>query len=157
MTCSLMHRGSRRGFTLIEIILVVVIIMTLMAVVGPKLTGQGKKQKINITKIQINSLKQSLQNFETQMSRFPTTQEGLQALITKPGSIDKDEWPGQLLEKMPKDGFGSEFKYTFPSEHGMDYDIVSPGPDKKLGTPDDIANYNMDGGSSDKTETAAHL
>ncbi|MEN6625204.1 MAG: type II secretion system major pseudopilin GspG [Candidatus Sumerlaeia bacterium] len=139
---SLIRRGARRGFTLIEIILVVVIIMTLAAVVGPRITGQGKKQRINITKISIEGLRTSLQHFETQMSRFPTTQEGLQILITKPSGMSDDDWPGKILEKMPKDGFGTEFKYVCPSEHGLDYDIISAGPDKRFGTPDDIANYS---------------
>lgn len=138
----LMRRDGRRGFTLMEIILVVVIIMTLMAVVGPKLASQGTRQKENITRIQIQSIKQNLTNFNTQANRYPTTQEGLQALVTKPSSMDDSEWPSQLMEKMPKDGFNHEFKYTCPSEHGMDYDIISSGKDGKFGTNDDITNYD---------------
>lgn len=139
---SLMHGNERRGFTLMEIILVVVIIMTLMAVVGPRIVSQGAKQKENITRIQIQSLKANLTNFYTQANRYPTTQEGLQALVTKPSGMDESEWPGQLIDSVPKDGFKHELKYVCPSEHGMDYDIISAGKDGKFGTSDDIANYD---------------
>ncbi len=133
--------AARRGFTMVEIILVVVIIMTLAAVVGPKLTGQARKNKERITRIQIDSIKGSLQQFEVQTSRFPTTQEGLQALVVRPSGMSEEEWPGQVMEKLPKDGFGRPFDYKQPSEHGLDYDIVSAGADGKMGTEDDIANY----------------
>ncbi|MCE5229447.1 type II secretion system major pseudopilin GspG [bacterium] len=142
MTQNLIRREGRRGFTLIEIILVVVIIMTLMAVVGPRLAGQGRTNKIRITRIQMDSLKGTLQQYETQMSTFPTTAQGLKILLEKPTGADADDWPGKLVDKMPKDGFGTEFKYICPSEHGLDYDLISAGPDKKFGTSDDIANYD---------------
>lgn len=139
---SLMRRNRSRGFTLMEIILVVVIIMTLLAVVGPNIVRQGTRQKENITRIQIRNLKQSLTSFYTQTNRYPSTQEGLQALISKPAGMDETEWPGQLIESMPKDGFSHELKYVCPSEHGMDYDIISAGKDGKFGTGDDITSYD---------------
>ncbi len=137
-----MRRGSRRGFTMVEIILVVVIIMALAMVVAPKLTGQARKQRENITKISMTAIKSALQNFETEMSRFPTTQEGLQALVTRPSGIDEADWPGQKLEELPRDAFGTPFRYACPSDNGMDYDLISAGADRKFGTEDDIANYD---------------
>lgn len=134
--------NRRRGFTLMEIILVVVIIMTLMAIVGPNIIHHADKQKENITRIQIGTIRQTLTNFYTQANRYPTTQEGLQALVTKPSGLSDKEWPGQLMETLPKDAYKHEFKYVFPSEHGMSYDVISAGPDGKFGTPDDIANFD---------------
>lgn len=137
-----LSRSSRRGFTLIEIILVVVIILTLVSVVGPKLAGQAKRAKINTTKIAIGSVKTSLLNFEIFASRFPTTSEGLEALLKKPSDLSDDEWPDNYVEKMPKDAWGRKFQYTCPSQHGLDYDLVSAGPDHNFGNEDDISNYD---------------
>ena len=138
----------RRGFTMVEIILVVVIIMTLVAVVGPRLTGKSRQAKINTTKISMNSVKTVLQEFEVHAGRFPSTSEGLEALISKPSDLDDDEWAGPYTDKLPKDSWKMEFDYTYPSEHGMDFDLVSGGPDKQFSTDDDITNYDDAGDES---------
>ena len=136
-------RARRGGFTLMEIILVVMIIMTLVAVIGPNLVGKAKKARINATRIQMNALKTTLQGFETNCDRFPTTSEGLNALVTRPSSLPESRWgDSKYIEKVPKDRWNQDFKYTCPSEHGMDYDLVSAGPDSQFGTKDDIANYD---------------
>ncbi|MBX7246245.1 MAG: type II secretion system major pseudopilin GspG [Candidatus Sumerlaeaceae bacterium] len=137
-----MLRSARRGFTLIEIILVVVIILTLAAVVGPRLFGKAKSARIMTTKIQIANLKNSLGEFEVHAGRLPTTQEGLEALMKKPSDLTDDQWAGPYVDSMPKDGFNQSFDYKTPSEHEKDYDIISPGPDGKLGTSDDITNFD---------------
>ena len=131
----------RRGFTLVEIILVVVIIMTLVAVVGPRLVGKSKKAKVSATKIQMHAIKAQLQEFEINAGRFPTTSEGLKALISKPSDLNDDEWAGKYADKLPKDSWQEEFDYKYPSENGMDYDLLSSGPDRQFGSDDDIANY----------------
>lgn len=145
-------RKRQGGFTLVEIMLVVVILLTLAAVVVPKLAGKSKTAKIGTTKVSMSGIKTALGNFEVNVTRFPTTEEGLTALITRPNDIPETAWGDQYLENMPKDAWGNDFKYTCPSEHGRDYDLVSPGPDGKLGTPDDITNYadenQKSGGSS---------
>ena len=137
-----MLRNPRRGFTLIEIILVVVIILTLVAVVGPRLAGQAKSAKINTTKIAIGSVKTALLNFEVHAGRFPTTAEGLEALLKKPSGLTDDEWPDKYVDNLPKDAWNRKFQYTCPSEHSMDYDILSAGPDHVFGNDDDISNYD---------------
>ena len=126
---------------MVEIILVVVIIMTLMAVVGPRLVGKSKQARENATKIQMQSLKTALTNFEINAGRFPTTSEGLQALVERPSELDEDQWPDKYVDSLPKDSWKNEFEYTYPSEHGMDFDLVSAGPDGEFGSEDDIANY----------------
>lgn len=138
-------RRSRHGFTLVEIILVVVIILSLAAVVGPKLIGQGRKSKINMTKITMNNIKQGLGMFEMHAGRLPTSEEGLEALIKKPASLSDDQWAGPYVDKAIKDGFNRDFEYRQPSQHGNDYDLVSGGPDTTIGTEDDITNINESG------------
>lgn len=138
-------RAARRGFTLVEIILVVVIIATLAAVIGPRLAGRAKSARIQTTKIQMSAIKGALQEFEIHAGRYPTGSEGLKALVEKPSELDEDQWPDAYLEEVPKDGFGQPFEYKYPSEHGKDYDLISGGPDREIGTEDDITNYDQDG------------
>jgi general secretion pathway protein G len=135
-------RRARAGFTLVEIILVVMIIMTLVAIVGPRVVSRGKTAKVNATKIQMNSIKTALQQFEIHASRFPTSDEGLEALVKKPGDLTDDEWPDKYMDTVPKDSWHTEFQYKYPSEHGGDFDLISAGPNKKFGDEDDIANYS---------------
>ena len=135
-------RSARRGFTLVEIILVVVIILTLAAVVGPRLVGKAKAAKIGTTKIQMANLKASLGEFEVHAGRFPTTAEGLDALLKKPSDLSDDQWTGPYVDSTPKDGFSKPFEYKCPSDHGKDYDITSAGPDGKFGSADDITNFD---------------
>lgn len=131
---------ARRAFTLVEIILVTVIIMILVGVVGPRLTGRSAVARENATKIQMHSIRGALQEFEIHASRFPTQSEGLEALIRKPSSLSDSEWAGPYLEDVtvPKDKFGNEFRYVIPSERGFQYDLISAGIDRQFGTPDDI-------------------
>jgi general secretion pathway protein G len=138
-----MHSLARHGFTLVEIILVTVIILILVGIVGPRLVGKSKIAKINATQIQMHNIKSALQEFEIHASRFPTQQEGLKALIAKPQDLSENEWVGPYLEDRvePKDSFKRPFKYTYPSEHGFDYDLISAGPDGNFGTEDDIALF----------------
>jgi len=135
----LQARG-KKGFTLIEIMLVVVIIGILAAVIGPRLSGKTNTAKIKATKSSIESLKTVLGMFEMHAGRYPTTDEGLQALLEKPGDLNDDEWDGPYLKEWPKDSFGEDFIYRSPGEVNADFDLISKGPDKKEGTDDDITN-----------------
>ncbi len=131
---------ARRGFTLIEIMLVVVIIGILAAVIGPKLSGRTKGAKVAATKSSIEGLKTTLNMFEINAGRYPTTEEGLRALIEKPADLSDGEWEGPYLEDWPKDAYTEDFIYRSPGEINSDYDIVSKGQDKREGTEDDINN-----------------
>lgn len=138
--------AGRRGFTLVEIILVVAIIMTLVGLVGPKLATKARRARINATKIMINgNLKTALGQFEVNVGRFPTTAEGLKALVERPSEIPEATYQDAYMETMPKDGWGKEFRYVCPSEkQHKDFDIISAGPDGKFDTPDDINNDPAD-------------
>lgn len=133
-------RRQRQGFTLIEIMLVVVIIGILAAVIGPRMAGKTKGAKVSATRQSIKALETTLGMFEIQAGRFPTTEEGLNALLEKPGDLSDEEWDGPYVKEFPKDAFGEEFIYRSPGEVNSDYDLVSKGFDKKEGTEDDITN-----------------
>lgn len=137
---SLTARRHNSGFTLIEIMLVVVIIGILAAVIGPKLTGKTKGARVAATKQAIGGVNTALSLFEMHAGRFPTTDEGLEALVTKPGDASDEEWEGPYMKELPKDPFGEPFIYRSPGEINEDYDLISKGPDKKEGTDDDITN-----------------
>lgn len=131
----------RRGFTLVEIILVVAIIMTLVGLVGPRLASKAKRAKINATKIELNNVKTALGSFDVKVGRFPSTAEGLSALVVRPSGIPEATWQDKDMDQMPKDAWGRDFKYACPSEKkDKDYDLISSGPDGQFGNEDDITN-----------------
>ena len=141
--------SRRRGFTLVEIILVVAIIMTLMGLVVPKMADKVKRTKINATKIEMNTIKTEMIQFDANVGRYPTTAEGLAALVERPSEIPESSWQDQYLEAMPKDAWHRDFRYVCPSEKkGKDYDLASPGPDGKFDTTDDITNDIITGTTS---------
>ncbi|MBV8782112.1 MAG: type II secretion system major pseudopilin GspG [Phycisphaerae bacterium] len=125
------------GFTLIELLLVLVILAILAAVVVPKFTGRTQEAKITATKTQISSIKSALELFEHDNGRFPTSDEGLAALVNKPG--DLPNWHS-YMDAVPNDGWGNPFVYRFPGTNGKDYDIISYGPDGHEGGNDDLTN-----------------
>ncbi len=133
------------GFTLIELMLVLVILATLSAIVVPKFTGQSKKAKVTAAKTQISHLALALDAFEIDLGRYPTNVEGLRALIEKPAS-DSDEWRQPYLSgNVPLDPWGNEYVYRCPGDYNQDgYDLISYGPDGKVGGDDDITNWSED-------------
>lgn len=135
---------SRRagGFTLIEITIVMVIIATLAALVGPRLIGALGGSKVKATKIQIEALSNSLDTFHLDTGRYPTVQEGLQVLVQNPQPAAIPNWRGPYLKKnkVPADAWGRPFVYEVPSKHGMAFDLYSLGADGKPGGTDDDAD-----------------
>ena len=131
------YRTASRGFTLIELLLVLVILAVLAAVVVPKFTGRTQESKITATKAQISNVASSLDLFEHDNGRFPTTDEGLRALVERPG--DLPNWHS-YMEQVPADSWGTPLTYRSPGANGKSYDIISFGPDLKEGGNDDISN-----------------
>ena len=137
---------KRRGFTLIEIMVVVVIIGLLSALVGPRLMGQSDEAKRKTTQTQIAQLEQVLGLYNLDNGFYPTTSQGLEALVKEPTMPPEplNYKKGGYMKKVPKDAWGREFVYTAPGEHG-DVDILSYGADGQeggSGANADIANWD---------------
>ncbi|GFE59809.1 type II secretion system protein GspG [Geobacter sp. AOG2] len=128
--------NNRHGFTLIEIMVVIVILALLAALVGPKIMGRTDDAKIETTKTQIRSLESALKLYKLDNGVYPSTEQGLNSLVTKPtvGVIPKNYKEGGYLESknVPKDGWSNDFLYVSPGEHG-DYDLYSYGADGAKG------------------------
>jgi len=126
-----MSRRCSSGFTLLELLVVMVIIGLLAAYVGPKYFSQIGKSEVKTTRAQIVGFEKALQQFRLDVGRYPTTEEGLQALMAKPANLNK--WAGPYLEKgVPMDPWGHAYVYASPGEHG-DIDVSSMGRDGRPG------------------------
>ncbi len=135
-----------RGFTLMEILVVLAILGLLAGLAISKLGGTYDTAKIDAAHLFVNtSIKVPLFSYKMAMGDFPSTQDGLQALITPP-SNKADRWRGPYLEpaKIPQDPWGDPYHYACPGTHNKDgYDIWSAGPDHQSGTEDDIGNWDV--------------
>ena len=132
-------RKSEAGFTMMEIIVVVVIIGMLTALVAPNIMRRMMQSRENIAKIQISKIEGAVQLFAFDMGRFPTSSEGLQALSQNP--TGGSSWRGPYLEKgVPDDPWDKPYTYKSPGTNG-DFDICSAGPDGTEGTDDDVCNW----------------
>lgn len=131
------------GFTLLELLVVVAIIGLLAAYVGPKYYSQVGKSEQSVAKSQVEAFSRALGTYRLDVGTFPTTEEGLGALLTKPAAATK--WNGPYLDKaVPMDPWGRPYVYRSPGERGGDFEIESYGKDgQPSGTGDaaDIANY----------------
>ncbi len=121
-----------RGMTLIEILVVLVLIGIVLGIVGGNFIGKGEKAKADAAKIEIGQIAQTLDLYKLEVGRYPTTQEGLQALITAPAGAANWNGPYWKKQSVPKDPWGNEYKYMSPGSKGP-YEIVSLGADGKEG------------------------
>ncbi len=121
-----------RGMTLIEILVVLVLIGIVMGIVGGNYIQRGEQAKRKAAKIEIGQISQTLDLFKLEVGRYPTGEEGLQALITAPAGVSNWNGPYWKTGTVPKDPWGNEYKYIFPGQHGA-YDIISYGADGKEG------------------------
>jgi general secretion pathway protein G len=126
---------KQRGFTLLELLVVLLIIGMLAAFVGPKYFGQIAKSQTQVAGAQIEALSQALDQFRVDTGHYPSTTEGLAALYASPGSTSEPQWNGPYLKKaVPPDPWGNAYVYTIPSTvPGRDYDIISYGADGQPG------------------------
>ncbi len=128
----LSKRNTARGMTLIEILVVLVLIGIVLGIVGGNFIGKGEKAKADAARIEMGQISQTLDLYKLETGRYPTTQEGLQALIAAPAGLAN--WNGPYWKKsaVPKDPWGNEYKYASPAQSAP-YEIISLGADGKEG------------------------
>lgn len=134
-----------RGFTLIELMIVVVILGLLATIVMPRMLDRPEQARRTKAKIDIRNIESALALFKTDTGRFPTTSEGLAALVSDPGI--KDYNSDGYLDKVPSDPWGNEYIYISPGVRGKDYDLESYGKDGEdggTGNSADIESWNLD-------------
>ena len=136
---------DNRGFSLIELMVVVIILGILALYIGPKLMGRTEQARETQTRVQIEALETALKLYKLDNGVYPSTEQGLLALIEKPetGIIPKKWRKGGYLEKgkVPQDPWGNDFVYVSPGVNG-DYDIVSYGADGQPGGEDEAKDIN---------------
>ena len=136
------YLGKYQGFTLVEIMLVVIIIAALSAMVVPRLVGRSEQAKKQVAHSDIDAnLSTGLKLYELDNGGFPSTTQGLSALRTKPSKPPVPQnWNGPYIEKDPTDPWGRPYQYVSPGKHRPDYDLYSMGKDE-ASEEDDINNW----------------
>ncbi|MBM4000808.1 MAG: type II secretion system protein GspG [Planctomycetes bacterium] len=147
------------GLTLLELMIVLVILVGLIALVGPRLLGTQAKADIKNTRTQIGNLESALKLYAVDMRTFPNTEDGLKSLLQPPEDERKAKsWQGPYLddEVIPRDAWDNEFLYEYPPTNGKrDFpNVASAGPDGEMNTADDIINWRagQEGGSDGETD-----
>ncbi|MCD2345011.1 type II secretion system major pseudopilin GspG [Ideonella azotifigens] len=133
--------AKARGFTLLELLVVVLIIGLLTGIVGPRLMGQIGRSEVTAAKAQIDALDKAVQAYRLDMGGFPSTEQGLAALMAAPDGNAR--WRGPYMKNaIPTDPWGSPYQYRMPGTSGRDYDILSLGHDKRTGGSGDDADLS---------------
>ncbi len=129
---------SMRGFTLLELLIVVLIIGLLTGIVAPRFMAQINRSEVTTARAQIDALTKAVQTYRIDMGQYPTNERGLRALIESPGD---PRWRGPYMQGViPKDPWGQAYQYRSPAEQGRDFDVRSLGRDRAPGGQGDDAD-----------------
>jgi general secretion pathway protein G len=138
-----------RGFTLIEVMIVIFIVLALGGLVAYNLLGKKEEADEKLVRIQMNMIERALKDFRFTHGRYPSDEEGLAVLWSRDATSDEDvlkKWTKLLEKPIPEDGFGNQWGYRQKSEHSEEdiYDLWSYGRDKQEGTEDDIVSWEKE-------------
>ena len=133
MTGKINSAHRNRGFSLLELLVVLLLLGAFAGIFAPKIFGQAEKAKQKAAKLEIDQIGQGLDLYKLEIGRYPTTQEGLQALMVAPAGVSN--WNGPYLKSntVPKDPWSTEYKFVSPGDQNRPYDIISFGSDGKEG------------------------
>lgn len=136
----MLNYQKQAGFTLIEVMVVIVILAIMAGLVVPKVVGQSDKARVKTTETALSATSNAIDMFKVDNGRYPSTQEGLNALITPPEGAKN--WPegGYIKGGFPKDGWENELQYVAPGTEGRAYDLFSLGADGQEGGEDGNAD-----------------
>ena len=148
MKCSHNALRSSQGFTLLEIIVVVAIIAILASYIAPKVAGRVDDARISKAKSDIRVLEASLELYKLDNFNYPSTDQGLNSLVSRPSGDNLSNWrDGGYIKKLTKDPWGNDYQYQFPGSNS-EFDVFSLGSDASpggTGEAADVGNWNLDG------------
>jgi general secretion pathway protein G len=138
-------RSRRSAFTLIEVIIVIGLLIVLVSLTVPAVNGILEGNQTNVAQTWVKSTgKMALTRYRVDMGSFPSTEQGLRALVEPPSGAGA-RWEGPYLEELPKDPFGEPYQYRYPAQKSRaGFDLWSKGPDRESGTSDDVGNWSTD-------------
>ncbi|MFB0712674.1 type II secretion system major pseudopilin GspG [Buttiauxella noackiae] len=144
-----MHKPQQQGFTLLEIMVVIVILGILASIVVPNLMGNKNQADRQKAVTDIVALENALDMYTLDNGRYPTTEQGLDALLNKPEAapVPKNYKQNGYIKRLPEDPWQNAYQLVSPGEHGS-VDIFSAGSDGQAGNDDDIGNWDMNGAKS---------
>jgi len=148
------QRRHPSGFTLVELLVVLSILVVLLALVLPKVLGSRKEAELKLAKSQIGLFRAPLEQYAIACREFPATEQGLEALVSEPPDLPSGaKWSGPYIDEVPKDPWGRDFQYEYPPVNGtVDFpDIWSYGPDFD-DDGDDVCNWTRDSDSAEGTD-----
>ncbi|PKB87495.1 type II secretion system protein GspG [Ewingella americana] len=145
------HSASekQRGFTLLEIMVVIVILGVLASLVIPSLMGNKDRADRQKAVSDLVTLENALDMYKLDNSRYPTSEQGLKALVSQPtvAPLPRNYRSDGYIRRLPQDPWGQDYIIVSPGQHGA-FDLISSGPDTELGTEDDINNWQFEGSAS---------
>jgi len=136
-------RRVHRGFTLLELLVVILIIGLLTGIVGPRFLGQIGRSEVTAARAQMDAFDKALQAYRIDMGRYPTSSQGLQALVAVTAG-DESRWRGPYLKgQVPMDPWGRPYQYRVPGPQGRDYELLCLGKDGVAGGSGDDADLSL--------------